>query len=618
MARLLRFGLLLLLTVSPALTGCTAYSRFLRDADAYAKAGNFEEAVRTYELAIASSSSPIEARAGLAKARAGWAATFIESGEAARRAGKLDEATTAFLRAQKVDPDGVEAPALLAQTLEQRVALGRSELTAGRLEAALAHMEAVLRVSPRHAAASAGREETRIALAQRAFARGEAYEKDGKLGNALIEYTRADLERPGATPGRERAEEMRRKLRDEITFYVVSAPVEDRSQSPDIALRLGAGRLAALFPPALPVKVVTAVPFGPAAGVKLRLQLERVLATREKRLNQRVQEYVAGMMAVPNPKRVAAEKALLKTERALEEDEMRLLQSLRAFLDGQNVLTSATGELERCRERTLGSCREALDDCNEMAQRAAKDQNAGVCDFSRCAPALCNAETDALSARKSEVDKLRSALDAALSRVDGQRREVQRGRDTTFREPLTVEKPLRSEFVYDVELHRVLLRASVTSEMDDLVTPSAAPAPMTQDHLVIDEDVTHRGYDRYGVLTDPLELKGELELRVEAGDKALGEIHRQVRGRFDVYRDRLVDDARRGIVRPSAEEVAEKMVRALLVTIDAPPKDLLDAISRGRGIRNPLAILGLGPTPPAKRLQKKPEAAPPVPVAADR
>ena len=172
-----------------------------------------------------------------------------------------------------------------------------------------------------------------------------------------------------------------------------------------------------------------------------------------------------------------------------------------------------------------------------------------------------------------------------------QRREVQRHRDTVFREPLTVEEPFHSDFVYDVNLNRLTVTATVTSVVQDLLHQTV-PAPDTQDYAAMHEDVSHKGYDRYGVLADPVQLRNELELRVEAGDKAAADVAKRVKERFDVYRQKRVEDARRGMVRPGAEDVVETAVRALLLTADAPPADILQPVAQARGLTRPEALFG--------------------------
>jgi hypothetical protein len=115
---------------------------------------------------------------------------------------------------------------------------------------------------------------------------------------------------------------------------------------------------------------------------------------------------------------------------------------------------------------------------------------------------------------------------------------------------------------------------------------------VTQDYDVAHEDYSNKGYDRYGVLADPVQLRNELELRVEVGDKAMQDLARRVMERFDAYRQKRVADARRGMVRPGAEDVVETSVRVLLLTADKPPPDILLPVSQARGLQRPEALFG--------------------------
>ncbi len=59
-----------------------------------------------------------------------------------------------------------------------------------------------------------------------------------------------------------------------------------------------------------------------------------------------------------------------------------------------------------------------------------------------------------------------------------------------------------------------------------------------------------------------------------------------------MYRQKRVEDARRGMVRPGAEDVVETAVRVLLLTADAPPADILLPVTQARGLQRPEALFG--------------------------
>jgi hypothetical protein len=457
---------------------------------------------------------------------------------------------------------------------------------------------------PDHPAARKGVDAVQVAWARRWFKNAQRLEADGKLGNALLAYIRADQERVGATAARERAEAVRLKLRNEVAFLVVATPVEDKAQAPDVAQRLAAGRLATMLPREVPIRVVTEAPES-RVGVRLDLTLERVLPIKAVEPFQRTQRYLAGNRSVPNPRRKQLEDRLLNAERTLEEMERKHAVSLREYLRRQAELNTVRQTAERCRERERQLCLQIIQQCGdaistmqqpgEQAGEQAGEQPWQVpeqCNPAPCATRQCGAEEQILATNAAVVQQLEKQLDTTLDETEGQRREVQRGRDAFFREPITVEEPMYSDFVYDVDLNRLTVKATVTSVLRDLLSTQAPPAPVTQDYDVSHEDYSNKGYDRYGVLADPVQLRNELELRVEVGDKAMADLAQRVMARFDAYRQKRVEDARRGMVRPGAEDVVETSVRVLLLTADKPPPDILLPMSQARGLQRPEAIFG--------------------------
>ena len=582
----------LALALALALTGCSAFSRAVKEGDTALQQQKWAEAEAAYLRALAADPDASEVKVKLREVRAKWSDVVLEDATRVHGEGNLADATKLLLRALELNAENTRARELLNGTLDARVAGALEVLKAGKLQEARAELDAVLAVVPEHAGAKKGVDAVQVAWAKRWFTTGEALEKAGKLGNALVAYVRADQERVGATAARDRAEAVRQKLRDEVAFLVVATPVEDKAGAPDVAQRLAAGRLAAMLPTQLPLRVVTEAPPG-REGVSLDLALERVLPLKALEESQRTQRYLAGTRSIPNPRRANFEGALLKAERTLEEIERKQAASLRGYLRLQAELLTVREGAERCRERERRECREALQECGEAAREAKKPgQLPGECNPARCASGVCAQEEQLLVQKAQAVKEAEKTLEAALDTSEAQRIEVQRQRDTAFREPVTVDEPMYSDFVYDVQLHRLTVTASVTAVVRDLLKEGVT-APNTQDYAVSHEDVAHKGYDRYGVLANPVQLRNELELRVEVGDKAVADLARRVRERFDAYRGKRVEDARRGMVRPGNEDVVETAVRALLLTADALPQDILQTVGQARGLTRPQALVGM-------------------------
>jgi tetratricopeptide (TPR) repeat protein len=584
--RLAALALCALFTVA----GCTAFGRAVKEGDQFTEQHKWAEAEAAYLRALAADPEASEVTVKLRAVRKSWSQEVYQEAERVHATGDLPGAQKLLIRALELDGENEPARALLTQTLDARVAAAQTALKEERLQDARAEFDAVLSVAPDHPAARKGVDAVQVAWARRWFKTAQQLEESGKLGNALLAYLRADQERVGATAARERAEAVRQKLRDEVAYLVVSTPVEDKAQAPDVAQRLSAGRLASMLPKEVPIRVVTEAPES-KVGVRLDLTLERVLPLKAVEPFQRTQRYLAGNRSVPNPKRRQYEDRLLTAERTLEEVERKQAVALRDYLRRQAELNTVRQTAERCRERERKTCLEIIQRCGEAVKEMDKPGRVPEeCSPAACATRQCGQEEQLLAQNAAVVQQLEKQLDASLEQNEQQRREVQRGRDTMFREPVTVEEPMYSDFVYDVELHRLTVKATVTSVLRELLSAQAPPAPVTQDYEVKHEDYSNKGYDRYGVLADPVQLRNELELRVEVGDHAMADLARRVMERFDAYRHKRVEDARRGMVRPGAEDVVETAVRVLLLTADKPPADILLPVTQARGLQRPEAL----------------------------
>nr|WP_095979208.1 outer membrane exchange accessory lipoprotein TraC [Melittangium boletus] len=587
-----RWGMLALsLFALLAAVGCTTFARAVKEGDSFTTQRQWAQAEAAYQRALAAEPGDSEVKVKLRDMRRAWSAEVLQAAEAKRAQGDLAGATPLLVRALELDGDNAEARTALEQTLEARVAVAQKALKEDKLQEARAEFDAVLAVDAQHGAALKGVKAVRTAFARRWFTNATRLEEEGKLGNALMSYVRADQELVGATPARERAEAVRRKLQDEVAFMVVTSPAEDKANAPDVLQRLSPGRLAAMLPQEVPIRVITTEAPKDHEGVRVGLALERVLPVKSVEQAQKSTRYVVTNKAVPNPRRLELETALLTQERKLEEVERRLGGVLREYLRRQDELVQAREVAGRCRDRERKACLTALSECNAAIGRGKPGEIPKECDPSRC-NAQCMQEEDSYARRSQGALELERKLEGAQEAAELQRREVQRGRDSWYREPLTVEEPVYADYPYDVELHRLSLTATVTERLVDLSKDAAAGSPHTGDYVAMHEDSSNKAYDKVGVLADPVQLRSEAELRVESGDKAMESIASRVMERFDVYRQRRVEDARRGMVRPSAEDVVETAVRALLLTADAPPQDILLPLARARGLDNPQALFG--------------------------
>ncbi|MFL5322127.1 MAG: outer membrane exchange accessory lipoprotein TraC [Myxococcaceae bacterium] len=590
--------------LSLGLVGCSAYSKAISRGDELARQGQWEAAETAYLEAESADPKHPETQLRIQNVRNRRADEWVDKGEAARNRKELDEALHDFAEAVKVAPANPRAAAAYNGAIEERLGFAEGDLKAGALESAERHANAVLQIRPDIARAQSLAGQIQMAYAQRSFATAEEFEKKGLLGNALVEYLRADERKVGATPAREHAEVVRKKLREELMWFVAAPPVTDRTSSPDVAQRIGAGRLGQAFGDKLPITVVTEPPKG-ARGVRVSLAIDRVWLNRDKTSIQRTQRYLAGMKAVPNPERAKNEQQLLYAERNFEEVGDELSNALKRYSDAQSAVDRARDSFDRCTTDAVSACQRSIDDCRSEAVSLAAKVSAPAdpnqpqqqpqapptpCQRVDCTLDHCNSDRGNVTAAEKEQTDRRRAFESSVFAVDKQRREIQRLRDLVYRTPLTVEEPMYSDFVYDIDVHTLHARALVTLNIDDLQT-EPSKAPFTQEYEVAKSDETHKGYDRYGILVDPLVLPNELDVRTDLGDKALADVTKRVRARFDVYRNGWLQDARRSLPRAGAEDATETLVKALFVSADTPPKDIVEAISRSKGIQNPLALL---------------------------
>lgn len=593
--RKLALAALLLLAVA----GCSAYSRAISRGDELAQKGDWIGAEAAYLDAQQADPKRSETALRIENVRNKRAEEWVAKGEKAREDKQLDAALHAFAEAVKIAPNNERVVTAYQNAIEERLNFAEGDLKNGALESAERNVNAVLALRPDIARARSLAGQIQNAFAQRSFATAEDFEKKGLLGNALVEYLRADERKIGATPARERAEVVRKKLREELMWFVQAMPVNDRTASPDVAQRIGAGRIGGAFSEKLPIMVVTEAP-KTARGVKVSLSIDRVWMTRDKTGIQKTQRYLAGMKAVQNPERAKNEQQLLLAERQFEQVGDDFSSALRRYSDAQAAVDRARDGYDRCAADAVSACQRTIDDCRAESVKLINEAVNGdpnqpkatpnPCQKVDCSLDTCTHDRSNVTTAEKEQSDRRRAMEAAANNVDRQRREIQRLRDLVYRTPLTVEEPMYSDFVYDVDVHTLHGRALVTLNIDDLQA-EPSKAPLTVEYEVAKSDETHKGYDRYGILVDPLVLPQELDVRTDLGDKALADITRRVRARFDIYRNAWLKDARLALPRAGAEDAVEKLVRALFVSGDAPPADILQALGKTKGLREPLSLL---------------------------
>jgi hypothetical protein len=528
--------------VAVLVSACTPFSQHLRDGDTLAAAKHWGEAEREYKDAAEDEPNRPEPTDRIRALHDAWAAELTATAEERRAAGDLDGATHSLLRAQQVVPAYPPARRAMAKVLETKAAKAAQLIDSGHSEEALAAFDAILHLQPNESHALAGRTRAKATIADRAFQAGQAFEKKGRPGNALVEYVKADAARPGATAAHERAEALRRSLLSELSFSIVPLPVQDRSKSPDIAVRLTGPRLAAMLPPGLPVKVEEAAPSS-HRGVKVSITLDDVQYDYAKDIVPRT--------APPPP----ASEVIREAEGAVAAEGRRVIA-------GDEQLEHARQDLDRCWAEVLIDCRKALERCG--------GHDEGACRGSACDAARCSTRVAAVAKSGEDAGALRRRLEASVAAVEAKPGSNSEG------------------FTYDVEVHHATVIGSVTFALSDL---DGAATPVTEDFAASDQDETHPAHPEHGIPADALQIKNEATLRRELSDQILAAALDRIHSRYEAYRLALADVARRQFGKSDdSEEAVEAAVRALLVAPDAQPSDLLAMVAKARQIDVPETI----------------------------
>ncbi|MGZ3461424.1 MAG: outer membrane exchange accessory lipoprotein TraC, partial [Archangium sp.] len=202
-----RLGLLVLsLSALLVAAGCTAFARAVKEGDQLTTQRQWAQAEAAYQRALAVDPQDSEVRVKLRAMHKQWSAEVLRGAQEKHAQGDLAGATPMLVRALALDADNDAARTLLGQTLDARVEGALKALKEERLQEARAELDAVLAVDAAHAGARGGVDAVQAAWARRWFANGQRLEEEGKWGNALLAYVRADQEKAGATPARERAE----------------------------------------------------------------------------------------------------------------------------------------------------------------------------------------------------------------------------------------------------------------------------------------------------------------------------------------------------------------------------------------------------------------------------
>ena len=327
----------------------------------------------------------------------------------------FDAALRLGAEAISLDPQNLDHQQQLNQIVEAAVALASQAASQGEPRRALAIANQVLAVAPQHAGARSIANHVHQRLAADRFARAESFERQGLLGNALVELAACVSHVPTYPNAQERLSQIHTALRGEVTLRVAidSERVRDETVLADL---FSASEIVALLDPALAVTVTDTV--APDSNLVLSGESVRLAFDRDQSSVVRTCEYVCGVDHRPNPDHARAERDVMEVERlmASEEEQSARLEAevnrcQREVDQEEQGVSRAEADVDRARRR--------LHSCRERHHRDEGKPHGGHGD-------QCRSERERLESEQRDLERARR-------RLEGPRRRLVRTRDAWTR-----------------------------------------------------------------------------------------------------------------------------------------------------------------------------------------
>lgn len=575
---------------APALVlvvGCGgAYGAAIARGDDFAKAGLWDKAAAEYEAAMRLDPSEPEAQIKLKEARRKMSGERLSKGRALMARGEIAAGLAAIQEAAKLDADSVEAQKALTDANAQALARAEELLGADEGRKALELTALVLKGSPNDPRAKDLDGRVRDRLAEQSYARGDAFQAKGKLGNALVEFAACVDYRADYKDAKLRVGQVKLALEKEITFYVVLDKFADTGGG--LAGVLTPELLGVSFDEKLPLKVVAQAPSAkapppppkdpkaakadaPAAeasvyGVKVSGKFDGYKYTHDQNKVGKTCDYVCGKDYEPNPDYAAAERTVADSERqqAQADDEAARAQQ----------------EIDRWQKE--------VDDKQKTLMAAQADEDKARADLERCEGNKKPGDSSACSSERSRVDSARRSVESARSylsspqgslesarrRMQDARERANRARESKVRAteamrttPKMREIPRHCAHNFSVDVHTVRARVSVQLSAEGLADRAKILDGESFDYKAEYADETREAQPNRCpevAAPDPLDLPNEKKLKEELVTKTITGVREKVLATYERYRQRYLADARREEAAGLADDAVEAYVRYVL------------------------------------------------------
>ncbi|MRG95163.1 tetratricopeptide repeat protein [Polyangium spumosum] len=564
-------ALVLALSLGLAAAGCgRSFKLAMQRGDAFARAGDWDAAAAQYERATRIDPDEVEAQRRLANARRKQSEARATASREALARGELDKALFLARDAALFDPTNQDARRAYVEARAAVFAKAEALLASGHDDAALALARAARKCDPRDQAAVALEGRILDRMATRAYDRALAHLAKGKRGNALLALRDVEAARPGFRDAKQRAEELRRALEDELRFVlVIEKPAETKASG--VSSRVEAELLR--WSPDARARLVATTENAPppnAHGVRIQAAFDTIARGHDVTTQARTCDYVCGQDRLPNPAYDAASREVDEAERRARASEgaarraRKLVETTRRALSmatnarerakAQNKRTS--DELHQCRltEKDFAKCKAAEDRDDEArrARRAAEER-----------------EDEA----KRELDRKEQELSDAEQDVRRQRSDWESAVSLLRRTPTTILVDRICAHNYGVELHAwsaatsLSLRAHVLGDADAVTLPPDPIRTSTTDETFRAES----GRCLEIAAGDPLRIPSDADIEAALATRAVEKIRAQVFVWYEGYVQSYADDHAREKAAGRLEEANEAWVRHKLTGSGLPP-----------------------------------------------
>jgi len=548
--------------------GCnSAFRDAMRSGDELAMRGDWDRAAAAYEEATRLDPDDEDARAMLRGARMQQSAIRVVRGYQLLRAGNARDALAPFVEAVRFDPLSPYARQGLEEAKAKVLSDASLALADGRFKEAYDLARTYLLVDPARAEAREIEATARENIAQAAFERGRQLETKGALSLALIDHGEALQFKPLFPEARARVVELRRALREQVTYYVALKNFDGDASSDDLGSDVDAAVLAAGLDPALPLRVVDMLPKGKSyqhQGMRLGGVFRGYAYDKSSSRSTRTCDYICGKELAANPAYASAEASMRTSQSALGTAEGRLSAAKAGVLPA---------------ERAQGAAKTAHDQRKAEANRA--DQ-----DLSRCRsqpggqPGACSAEEQRRTRAQEDEKLAEQEARRAAQAVDSAKRELQdaesdvvsRRTDAESRKRTFEHTPAKVEIdkhcAHSYAVDTVIVTGEVECQLHGeglYDTGARLNQAVTGRTTRQDETFTAQaGVCRELAQGDPLTIPSPAEVKKLVLASAVSQAQQAILASFDRYREEHLARGRAAAIDKRDDAAVDAFVRYLL------------------------------------------------------